>query len=325
MRAIIPVAGVGTRLRPHTYSLPKALLNVAGKPILAHIMDEAIGQGIKKATIVTGYMRKLVEEYVSNRYDIDVSFVSQKSSLGLGHAIWKAKETFNGEPVVIILGDTIFDVDLIGSIDESVSSIGVKKVEDPRRFGVVVLNEDGTINRLIEKPKKFVSDLAIVGLYYIKNSDLLAESLDELIKKDITTNGEYQLTDALQLMLEKGETFRTFEVEGWYDCGKPETLLSTNRHLLEKIEIESDGKEAVVIPPAFIAPDAEVRRSVVGPYATVASGAIVEDSVVRNSIISDGAKVYSSLLEESIIGNNAIVRGAFNKMNVGNASEINYK
>ncbi len=324
MRAIIPVAGVGTRLRPHTYTLPKVLLNVAGKPILGHILDELIRQGVDKATIVTGYMGKLVQKFVNDRYDIDFTFVSQKESLGLGHAIWTARETFGDEPIMIILGDTIFDVDLSDALKSGFSSLGVKKVDDPRRFGVVESGADGFIKNLVEKPQNFVSNMAIVGLYYIKNPAMLRQSLEELINKDIRTKSEYQLTDALRLMLEKGEKFTTFHCEGWYDCGKPETLLSTNRFLLEKKQIECFPDKTVMIPPVYIAPNATVERSVIGPYATVADGAIVKDSIVRNTIISDGATVESCLLEESIIGNNAIVRGNFYNLNVGNSSEINF-
>lgn len=324
MRAVIPVAGVGTRLRPHTYTLPKVLLNVAGKPIIAHILDAIIEQGITKATIITGYMRKLVESYIKNRYDIDVSFVPQKESLGLGHAIWMGKKTYDDEPLMIILGDTVFDVDLNLAKSSGYSSIGIKEVDDPRRFGVITTDENGFINRFIEKPQEFVSNRAIVGLYYIANPQNLVRALDKIIEEDIQTGGEYQLTDALQIMLDNGEKFTTFHVEGWYDCGKPETLLSTNRYLLDRLNQEKSPNGSVIIPPVFIAEDAIIERSVIGPYATVAEGCVVSDSIIRNSIVSDGAKVYSSLLEESIIGNNALVRGNFNRLNVGNSSEINY-
>ncbi len=324
MRAIIPVAGVGTRLRPHTYTLPKVLLNVAGKPILGHILDEIIRQGIDKATIVTGYMGKLVQKFVNERYDIDITFVSQKESLGLGHAIWMARETFEDEPLMIILGDTIFDVDLSLAVSSGYSSLGVKEVDDPRRFGVVQTDDKGFIKNLVEKPQEYISNNAIVGLYYIKHPLLLKECLEEIIDKDIKTKAEYQLTDALQMMLRKGEEFTTFHCDGWYDCGKPETLLDTNRYLLERYKQQATPETAVIIPPVFIAPNATVERSVIGPFATVADGVSVKDSIVRNSIISDGASVESCLLEASIIGNNASVRGNFYNLNVGNSSEINF-
>ncbi len=324
MRAIIPVAGVGTRLRPHTYTLPKVLLNVAGKPILAHILDALIEHGVKKASIVTGYMGKLVQEYVKKYYSIDIQFIPQRESLGLGHAIWTARDSFDDEPLMIILGDTIFDADLKQASLFNCSTIGVKQVEDPRRFGVVETNKLGIITNFIEKPEIPISNMAIVGIYYIANPALLKECLNHLIENNIKTRDEFQLTDALQMMLEKGEKFKTFTVDGWYDCGKPETLLSTNKYLLDKMNTKRTLDDAVIIPPVFVAEDADVRRSVIGPYATVASGATVCDSVVRNSIISDGATVHYSLLNDSIIGNNALVKGHFYKLNVGNSSEINF-
>lgn len=323
MKAIIPVAGIGSRLRPHTYFLPKVLLNVAGKPILQHILDSLIAAGVDKFVIVTGHLGDDIEKFVRQKYQISVEFVSQAEPLGLGHAIWCASEHFGNEPLLIVLGDTIFDADLKNVIELDVSALGVKQVSNPQRFGVVVTDNTGFITKLVEKPETFVSDLAIVGIYFIKNSALLRESLDELLQKQIKTKGEFQLTDALQLMLSKGEKFRTFFVEGWYDCGKPETLLETNRFLLGKNSHYKDLEGSVIIPPVYIADDAIVEHSVVGPYTTVASGAIVKDSVVRDSIISDEARVESYLLEKSIIGNNAIVKGTFYKINVGNSSEIN--
>lgn len=323
MRAVIPVAGVGTRLRPHTYSLPKVLLNVAGKPILAHILDSILEQNINKATIITGYMGDLVEEYVQKRYpQMSLDFVEQKERLGLGHAIWTGKSTYGTDELMIILGDTIFDVDLKNALDSNSNSIGVRKVEDPKRFGVVIKNDDGTIQKLVEKPEHFISDLAIVGIYYIKNTQKLVESLDYLIDNNMLTRGEFQLTDALQRMLESGEKFITFPVDGWYDCGKPETLLSTNRFLLDRKPNSTPQQNTIVIPPVFISDKATVVNSVIGPYTSIADDAIVEGSIIENSIISFGAKVKSSLLIESIIGNNAEVEGHFKMLNVGDSSQI---
>jgi glucose-1-phosphate thymidylyltransferase len=323
MRAVIPVAGVGTRLRPHTYSLPKVLLNVAGKPILAHILDSLIEQSIEHATIITGYMGKLVEEYVLDRYsNIKFDFVEQEKLLGLGHAIWTGRETYKNDELMIILGDTIFDVDLGLAVQSLRNSIGVKEVKDPRRFGVVINDENGKIIRLIEKPATPISNLAIVGIYYIKDSTLLNRSLEELINNDIRTRGEYQLTDALQLMIDKGAEFSTFSVDGWYDCGKPETLLSTNRFLLDQNTEINHLENSIIITPVFISENAVIESSVIGPYASIADGVVVKDSIIRNSIISYGAKVTSSLLEESIIGNDAEVTGHFHILNVGDSSQI---
>ena len=322
MKAIIPVAGVGTRLRPHTYTLPKVLLNVAGKPILGHILDALQQHNIDEATIIVGYMGDLVEDYVRRNYSMNVTFIYQEERLGLGHSIWIAREHItDNEPLLIILGDTIFDVDLSLATNSRFSTLGVKSVEDPRRFGVVEL-EKGFISRLIEKPENPTTNLALVGLYFINNPTLLVDSLQTLIDNNIRTRDEYQLTDALQMMIDKGEKFTTFPVEGWYDCGKPETLLSTNRYLLDGKSTYKTPEGAVIIPPAFVAENAIIERSVIGPYTTVASGATVIDSVVRDSIISDGATVTASTLEQSIIGNNAIVKGKFSRLNVGDSSEI---
>jgi len=322
MKAIIPVAGVGTRLRPHTYTLPKVLLNVAGKPILGHILDALQQHNIDEATIIVGYMGDLVEDYVRRNYSMNVTFIYQEERLGLGHSIWIARDHItDNEPLLIILGDTIFDVDLSLATNSRFSTLGVKSVDDPRRFGVVEL-EKGFISRLIEKPENPTTNLALVGLYFINNPTLLVDSLQTLIDNNIRTRDEYQLTDALQMMIDKGEKFTTFPVEGWYDCGKPETLLSTNRYLLDGKSTYKTPEGAVIIPPAFVAENAIVERSVIGPYTTVASGATVIDSVVRDSIISDGATVTASTLEQSIIGNNAIVKGKFSRLNVGDSSEI---
>lgn len=323
MRAVIPVAGVGSRLRPHTYTLPKVLLNVAGKPIIGHILDKIIADGFTEATIVVGYLGDHIREYVRSNYGIKVDFVEQDERRGLAHSIYIARETFDTDPLLIILGDTIFDVDLVPVVKGDHSALGVKHVEDPRRFGVAEVR-DGFVKRLIEKPEHPTSNLALVGLYFIKNPQLLVESLDEVIRKDIKTKGEYQLTDGLQLMLDHGEKMRTFSVEGWYDCGKPETLLSTNRHLLDKKSLVPNLKGVVVEPPVFIAPSAKISHSVIGPYATVADGAVIIESIVRNSIVAQDARVERALLEGSIVGNTAIIKGNFKRINIGDSSEIDF-
>lgn len=323
MRAIIPVAGIGTRLRPHTYTLPKVLLNVAGKPILGHILDELEEQGVKEITVIVGYLSELVEEFVKTHYSFDATFVLQEDRKGLGHSIWMARESYSDdEPVLIILGDTIFEFKLEDATKFGTSSLGVKEVEDPRRFGVV--ETDGKfITKLVEKPEHPKSNLAIVGLYYIHNSGLLKECLNELVENDIKTRGEYQLTDALQLMIEKGEKFTTFGVDGWFDCGKSDTMLETNRFLLDRKSRSADIPETIIIPPVYIGTGAEIERSVIGPYATIAQGAKIKNSIIRNSIVGDDASVTSMLLENSIIGNSASVRGHFSQFNVGDSSEIN--
>jgi glucose-1-phosphate thymidylyltransferase len=323
MRAIIPVAGFGTRLRPHTYTLPKVLLNVAGKPIIGHILDKIVEDGFDEATIIVGTMGEKIREYVTSKFKLKFDFVEQHEPKGLAHAISLAHKSFTSDPILIILGDTIFDVNLKPLLKEIHSSLGVKKVEDPRRFGVVEM-KDGFVKQLIEKPENPTSNLALVGLYWIRNPKLLEECIDELFKNNKKTKGEFQLTDALQAMVEKGEKVKTFNVEGWYDCGKPETLLATNRHLLDKFPHRNSRDGVVINPPVFIAEDAKISRSIIGPYATIASGAVVENSIIRNSIVSDDAQVHCALLEDSLVGDNSIVRGNFQRINIGDSSEIEF-
>jgi glucose-1-phosphate thymidylyltransferase len=327
MHAIIPVAGVGTRLRPHTYTLPKVLLNVAGKPILGHILDKIVADGITSATIVVGYMGNLVEDYVRTYHkSLKADFVTQDEQLGLGHSIWVARNSFpkDDEPLFIILGDTIFDVDLRPVLRSKFNALGVKNVEDPRRFGVAELTA-GYITKLVEKPENPTSNLAVVGLYYISSPKLLLECLDEIVTNDKRTKGEYQLTDALQMMIEKGQKFVTFSVDGWYDCGKPETLLSTNRHLLMRSGKNREIVGVVTIPPVYIASSAEISNSIIGPYATIGERAQVKDALIRNSIIGDESSVDSVLLDNSIVGNNANVKGTFKRVNAGDSSEIGFE
>ena len=323
MRAIIPVAGVGSRLRPHTYTLPKVLLNVAGKPIIGHIMDKVIADGFDSVTIVVGYLGDLIKEYITANYKITVDFVEQEERLGLGHAIYLSRHTISKDPILIILGDTVFDVDLGKMIRSEYSTIGVKEVENPKRFGVAE-EKNGFVTKLIEKPENPTSNLALVGLYYIKHPDILLDCLKEMIKRDVRTKNEFQLTDGLQIMIDRGEKLKTFSIDGWYDCGKPETLLETNRHLLHTTATNGKHNGVVIIPPVFISPKANVNNSVIGPYATIAEGATVEDSIVKNSIISEHANVQSALLEDSIIGSNALVRGGFKRINIGDSSELEY-
>lgn len=323
MRAIIPVAGVGSRLRPHTYTMPKVLLNVAGKPIIGHILDKIIENGFDEATIIVGYLGDKIRQYVHDHYSIKVDFVEQEERLGLGHAILISRNTMSRSPVLIILGDTIFDVDLKAMMNGDETVIGVKEVDDPRRFGVAEI-ENGFISKLVEKPQEPKSNLAVIGLYYIQRPQVLIECLKDLVKNNVRTKGEFQLTDALQLMIERGERMKTFDINGWYDCGKPETLLSTNRHLLESLPPSTSRDGVILQPPVFVSQRAKVINSVIGPFTTIADDAHVENSIIRNSIVSEGSDVMDALLEDSIVGNKARVRGSYKKINIGDSSELEF-
>jgi glucose-1-phosphate thymidylyltransferase len=288
-------------------------------------MDKIVEDGIKKATIIVGYLGDRIRNYLDTNYDIELDFIYQEERRGLGHAIYMAKDTFKNDPLFIILGDTIFDVELKDVLKKKESSLGVKTVDDPRRFGVAV-TENGVVTKLVEKPQEPVSNLALVGLYLIRDPEMLTDSLSEMIRKDIRTRGEFQLTDALQIMIERNHTMTTFPVEGWYDCGKPETMLSTNRHLLDKVSFYGDTvrNDNVIIPPVYIAQSASISKSVIGPYATIADNTTVSESVIKNSIIGTGSRVEQALLDRSIIGNEAFVRGNYKRINLGDSSEIDF-
>lgn len=323
MKAIIPVAGIGTRLRPHTHTAPKALLHVAGKPILGHILDELIAFGIDEVVFIVGFLGDKIIDYVRKNYKIRSSFVTQKELNGLGWAIYLTREHFQGDPVLIILGDTIFETDLSAMIGSEYDVIGTKIVEDPRRFGIA--ETDGRfVTGLMEKPQEPTSNQALMGIYYIKSTGLFSTCLEELIAKKIMTRGEYQLTDALSLMLKHGCKIVTHNVEGWYDCGKPETLLSTNRYLLEQIKSVDLRVGNILIQPVFVSPSAVLENSVIGPHVSVGDNARIVRSIVKDSIISESAEVVDCLLESSLIGNNSVISGQFKKANLGDSSEITY-
>ena len=285
MKAIIPVAGVGSRLRPHTFSHPKVLLNVAGKPIIGHIMDKLIVAGIDEAIVIVGYLGDMVEKWLTTHYSIKFTFVTQSELLGLAHAIWLCKPfVVDNEPLFIILGDTIFDVDLETVLKSPCSTLGVKEVEDSRRFGVAVTDGE-KILKLIEKPDMPISNLAVVGLYFLRHSKSLFDNIDYLIDNEIKKKGEYQLTDALQLMIEGGETFTTFHVNGWYDCGKSETLLSTNEILLQNHRQTKKYPGCIIIDPVFIGESAILENAIIGPNTTSVKRAGITDAIIKNSII----------------------------------------
>lgn len=331
MKAIIPVAGIGTRLRPHTHTQPKVLLPVAGKPMLAHILDELVDLGFDEVTFIIGYKGDMIRDFVTQHYSFKSNFVEQPEMRGLGHAIWLAKPYHDeDEPVLIVLGDTIFKADLKKVFGMTESALGVHEVEDGRRFGIVELDSKLQVKRLVEKPENPPTNLAIVGIYYIAHPEKLFAALGEIVEKNVTTAGEIQLTDALQKMLDEGVPMRTFKIDGWYDCGKAETILSTNRDLLDKqmlgvqdySSIADRYPDCVIKMPVAIAPDAKLENSIVGPHVSISAGCILKDSIVRNSIIGENAEASSIVLEDSLISDNAKVTGNPFQLNVGDSSEI---
>ncbi len=330
MRAIIPVAGFGTRMRPHTFTVPKVLLNVAGKPMLDHIIDSLVDAGITGVTLIVGYLGDVIEKHVRETYpDLESHFVEQEQMLGLGHAIWLGKEIHKDDKdLLIILGDTILKADFKALFATPETAIGVKEVEDPRRFGVVELRGDGSISRMLEKPENPPTKKAIVGVYKISDAPLLFKGLDHVISDEVRTKGEFQLTDALAWMLDQNHAMKPFDISGWLDCGKPETLFETNAILLEdhpKEEQAALGKSypnAVIVPPVSIGKDCKIEDSVIGPHAVVGDGATVTRAFIRDSIVGKNATVESIMLKFSLIGENAAVRGHSHSLNIGDSSVI---
>lgn len=327
MKVIIPVAGRGTRLQPHTFSKPKPLVTVAGKPVLGHILDKLSGLGAEEVIFITGYLGEQIEDYVQRNYAFKARYVEQTELKGQAHAIRLAKPYLDG-PVLIIFVDTIFEADLAKLKDvRSDGVIYVHEVSDPRRFGVVTLNEQGYINRFVEKPETPVSNLAVIGLYYIKDSRHLCDCIDELIRRDIQTKGEYFLADALQLMVNDGACLEAWTVDVWEDCGTPEAVLHTNRYLLEHghgngLYVKTEN--SLIIPPVHIHPSAIVKNSIIGPYVSIAEKCYITNSIIRDSIIDEGADIEATLLDQSLIGKKALVRERYWKLNVGDSSEVDF-
>jgi len=325
MKVIIPLAGKGTRLRPHTFSKPKPLLRVAGKAVLGHIIDKLKPLDVEEIIFITGDMQEKIMGYVSSNYKYKARYIKQDELLGDGYAINLAKE-YVKEDVLIVFVDTIFETDL--SKIKNVKSDGVvwvKEVDDPKRFGVVVLKNDH-IEKIVEKPDEPISNLALIGLYYIKNSSLMFHCLDELIKCNLRSKGEFRLADALGLMIKNGTKLNALEVDKWLDCGKPETLLSTNRYLLENgCNKEIKTTNSVIIGPVYIEDKVKIENSIIGPNASIASGCVIKNSIVKDSIVGENAVIENAALNKSLVGDDALIKDAFKKINVGDNSEIDFE
>lgn len=325
MKAIIPVAGYGTRLRPHTHTQPKALMHVAGKPILAHILDELVEFGVREFVLVVGYLGEKIEAYVRRRYaDFELHFPAQEEPLGNGHAVYMAREFLDGGPAIVLFGDTVIKGDLAGLFRSETSVAGVKAVDDPRRLGIVELDERGDVVRFIEKPEFPSTNLALIGIYYIRRSDRLRAGLERLVRENRQVRGEFWLTDAMQLMLDDGERVRPFPVDHWYDCGTAEALLRANRDLLDQAPPAPSAARdtSTILPPSYVSPEAEIDGSIIGPHVSVAEGARIVHSVIRDSIVNANADVEDALLEHSLVGENAVVKGRPARVNVGDSSAI---
>ncbi len=329
MKAIIPVAGAGTKLRPLTYTQPKALIPIAGKTILGVIIDQLLDAGVTEFVFVIGYLGEKIQRYIDKAYpNLKYTIVTQNDRRGTGHAIWLTKEAVNDDEVMIVLGDTVCDYNVKEILNSDVSQIGVRKVDDPRSFGVAELNDEDMVIRMVEKPLIPKSNMAMVGIYYIKETAAMFAALDAHLHNTADENGEYHLTNALQHMVEGGLKMHAFRVNNWFDCGKKESLLSTNATLLRKMEEEHPEKQqqvydtTVIIHPVSIAEGCVIRHSIIGPNVTIGEHTKVESSIIKDSIIGSYAELQQVVLTSSIIGNDAFVRGLNQSLNIGDNTEI---
>jgi glucose-1-phosphate thymidylyltransferase len=329
MKAIIPLAGKGTRLRPHTHHTPKPLLRVGGRPVMSYILDDLRDLGIEEVVFITGYLGDAIKEYVAREYPgFHAHYVVQEIQDGTAGAI-KLAEPYVDDDLLILFVDTLFDADL-GLISklpgEYAGVIWAKEVEDYQRFGVIVTRPDGTMERIVEKPKEPISKLANIGLYYIREYGLLFEGIHDTLRRPTGPGGEFFLTDAFQYMVDHGAKLLTAPVAGWYDCGKLETLIETNRHLLETgqggVSKKAKLESVKVIEPVRVEDDVIVKGGTVGPNVTLEKGARVEGSTIRDTIVGAGARIDSSELHDSLVGGHSIVEGYRGSLSVADHSEV---
>ncbi|MCH7891290.1 MAG: NTP transferase domain-containing protein [Gemmatimonadetes bacterium] len=329
MKAIIPLAGKGTRLRPHTHTTPKPLIRVAGRPVMSYILDDLAELGVDEIVFVVGYLREVIESYVADVYpNITAHYVVQEVQDGTAGAVSLA-EPFVDEDVLILFVDTLFDADLglVRGVAETTGGIiWAKEVEDYQRYGVILTDDEGHMVRIVEKPSEPISKLANIGLYYIKDWQLLFEGIHHTLDSPPGPSGEFYLTDAFQYMVDHGSKIQVAPVAGWYDCGKPETLLETNRHLLLEgrsgIADSATLEDSTVNDPVRVEEGAVVRNSVLGPNVTVEAGARVENSTVADTILGSGSTVIDSTLQGSLVGSESRVTAYRGRLSIGDHSEV---
>jgi glucose-1-phosphate thymidylyltransferase len=305
---------------------------VAGKPIICFIVDKLVEAGINDFVFVIGYLGDKIRDFIEQTYpDLQTEFVYQEYREGSAHAIWTACEAIEDEDEIFIaFGDTIFDVDLRQMLDSPYSCVGIKKVSDPREFGVTEIDEHGFATRMVEKPRIPKSNMAIVGLYKIREVPALLRAIDQLIRNDQRTVGEYQLTDALQILLEQGARIQTLPVINWFDCGRKEVLLETNAMLLGRRGYATDEfhlpelDNTIFIHPVAVGANCTISNSIIGPNVTVGDHVSINYSIVKDSIIGNFAALEDVVLKHSVIGSDASVRGMNLSLNIGDNTEINF-
>ncbi len=333
MKIIIPMAGRGSRLRPHTLTIPKPLLPVAGKPIVQRLVEDLTasypGEFDEVAFIIGDFGKEVEKQLMRIAEGVGArgSVYHQDRPLGPAHAIWCARESITG-PCIVAFADTLFKADFAFDTSQD-GVIWTQKVDDPSSFGVVKVGEDGVITDFVEKSPEFVSDLAIVGLYYFRDGDWLREELKYLLDHDIKDKGEFQLTSILHIMKEKGAKFKPAQIEEWLDCGNKDNVVYTNERILEiKKEKEAlvadtvQTEQAVIIPPCFIGENTILRNSVIGPHVSIGNNCDVENAVISKSVIQNHTRIRHANLSHSMLGNEVDYQGEKAEISIGDFSEI---
>lgn len=337
MKIIVPMAGRGSRLRPHTLTVPKPLIPVAGKPIVHRLVSDiakVLGEEIEEVAFILGDPAFFGDDVVDSLMQLAKSLGAkgsiyrQDEPLGTGHAIMSAKDSLSG-PAVIAYADTLIRADF--DLDKSADSvIWVKQVDKPEAFGVVKLSEQNEIVELVEKPQEFVSDLAVIGIYYFKDVSILKNELQYVLDNDIINGGEYQINDGIKRMMEKGMKFVPGKVDEWMDCGNKNVTVETNQRMLGFLEKDGEGliassvekENANIIEPCFIGENVVLKNATVGPYVSVGAGTVIENSTVKNSLIQSNSMIKNANLDNAMIGNHVVFDGNFETISIGDYSVI---
>lgn len=329
LKIVIPMAGWGTRMRPHTWSKPKPLVGVAGKPSFDHLMDmfDTIPADfeIEYIFIISPFLGEQIPIHVKNNYpDIKAHYIVQDEMKGQSHTLWLSRHLVSG-PTVVIFSDTLLETDFSFLSDlQTDGAAWVKPVPDPRRFGVAVVGSENYITKLIEKPSDVTNNLVVVGCYYFAKGEELVSAVDEQIDRSIQLKGEYFLADAINIMLERGAKLITKNVEVWMDTGTIDATLETNRYMLDHGKDNSaqaaQDPDTHVIPPVFVHPTARIEHSIIGPHVSIGANCVVERSIISNSIVDEGSEVVKTSLDSSFIGRNTRVEGNPKVINIGDNS-----
>jgi len=327
VKVVIPLAGKGTRLRPHTHTTPKPLLRVGGQPVMSYILNDLLALGVNEGVFITGHLKEKVEDYMRTQYPhFTAHFVEQPVQDGTAGAV-KLAEPFIDQDMLIIFVDTLFDADLslVKRLPSDLAGvIWAKEVEDYQRFGVILTDEQGNMRKIVEKPKTPVSKLANIGLYYIRDWQLLFEGIHHTMARPPGPSGEFYLTDAFQYMIDQGAKIRAESVQGWYDCGQLETLLDTNRHVLEtgRALAPAAGTNVKVVTPVRVAAGVTLENVKLGPNVSVESGSELRNVTLRDCIVGARTTLRNADLHDSLIGDNVIVEGVKGRVSLGDHSEV---